>query len=140
MKTLYVCGAFGEPYRIVISDALLEQTRKAQRVAMRLPWNCEMFIPVDAVRLGVSGDTERVQHAEICIGKDHASLVVDGPEGRETMLSPDDDFFTLPDVYLSIDFYFSLNDHIFSLCQGDIDVVEKWKILRTQNFEKFIQK
>lgn len=139
MKTLYVCGAFGEPYRVSLSDALLDETRKAQRVAKRLPWNCEMFIPVDAIRLGVSGDTERVQHAEICIGKDHSSLVVDGPDGRETMLSPDDDLLTIPDIYLSIDFYFDINNHIFSLSQGDIDLIEKWKLLHAQKLEKFIE-
>ena len=140
MKTLYVCGAFGEPYRITISDSLLKEAHEAQRALKRLPWRGEMFLSVDAVRLGVSDDTERVRHAEICIGKDHASLVVDGPEGRKSLLTPaSEDLFTISDIYLSVDFYFDISNQIFSLSQGDMDLIEKWKLVHAKKFEKYAE-
>lgn len=138
MKTIYTEGSFGEPYRIIITDALLAETRKAQRALKHLPWNGEMFLPVDALHL--DAEDGRVSHAEVCVSKQRVDLIVDGPDGRETMLTPSDNLLTISDVYLSIEFYFDLEKFIFILSEDDIRLIDGWKQLRDKNRYDSIEK
>jgi hypothetical protein len=82
-----------------------------------------MFLPVDVTNI----KTGVVEHAEICIGKDQVDVVVEGPDGRESLLTPNDDLLTIPDVYLSIDFECNLESHVFSLNSIDVDLIASWQ-------------
>ena len=118
MKTIYSTGAFGEPYRIEVSDELLHEVRSAQSILRKLPWNGEMFLPVPIHPLNVT-NTLRSSHAEIVVGKRLVSICVEGPEGRESLL--DDNLLDIPDIYVSKGF--DLIEHMFSLTAHDIDMI-----------------
>ncbi len=133
MKTIYVEGAFGEPYRIEVSDALLEEVVNAQRTLKMLPWNGEMFLPVPTYPLG----RDKQLSAEIVVGKRLVSICIDGPEGRETMLDYPDDLLTIDDIYLSKEFENDLVDNMFTLSPRDIDFIETWKERKLKNLENF---
>jgi hypothetical protein len=133
VKTIYVEGAFGEPYRIEVSDALLEEVVNAQRTLKMLPWNGEMFLPVPTYPLG----RDKQLSAEIVVGKRLVSICIDGPEGRETMLDYPDDLLTIDDIYLSKEFENDLVDNMFTLSPRDIDFIETWKERKLKNLENF---
>ena len=133
MKTIYVEGAFGEPYRIEVSDALLEEVVNAQRTLKMLPWNGEMFLPVPTYPLG----RDKQLSAEIVVGKRLVSICIDGPEGRETMLDYPDDLLTIDDIYLSKEFENDLVDNMFTLSPRDIDFIETWKERKLKKLENF---
>lgn len=131
MKTLFVEGAFGEPYRIEVSDDLLTDVRQAQQVLRRLPWNGEMFLPVPVSPLG----DDKQLHAEIVVGKRGVSVCIDGPEGREALLNYGDDLLTISDVYLSKEFESDLTDHMFTLTLHDMDLIAIWGEEKNKKFE-----
>jgi hypothetical protein len=131
MKVIYVEGAFGEPYRIEVSDALLEEVVKAQRALRMLPWNGEMFLPVPTYPLG----RDKQLSAEIVVGKRSVSICIDGPEGRETMLNYPDDLLTIEDTYLSKEFENDLVENMFTLSLRDIDLIETWKEIKLKKLE-----
>lgn len=146
MKTIYSTGAFGEPYRIEVSDILLNEVRLAQRQLRMLPWNGEMFLPVEVVPLNI----KKLSHvslfkvsqykAEIVVGKSLVSICIEGPEGRESLLNSSDDLLTVPDVYVSTDFENSLSENVFSLTQHDIDLIDTWKAVEREKLEKISEK
>jgi len=131
MKTIYSTGAFGEPYRVEVSDVLLEEVRSAQRQLRMLPWNGEMFLPVPIVPLGV----DKKLNAEIVVGKSLVSICIEGPEGRKSLLDYPDNLLTISDVYVSRGFEYDLNDHVFSLTSHDIDMIDAWKVLKRKKLE-----
>jgi len=133
MKTIYSEGAFGEPYRIEVSDDLLHEVRSAQRMLRMLPWNGEMFLPVPITPLSV----DKKLNAEIVVGKRLVSICIEGPEGRESLLDGLDNLLEIPDIYLSRAFEFDLNEHMFSLIPRDIDVIATWKELKRKKLENF---
>ena len=135
MKTIYSEGAFGEPYRIEISDDLLHEVRSAQRMLRMLPWNGEMFLPCPAIPLNV----DKKLNAEIVVGKRLVSICIEGPEGRESLLDGLDNLLTIEDIYLSKSFEFDLNDHMFSLTPRDIDVIATWKELKRKKLEDILE-
>ena len=133
MKIIYVEGAFGEPYRIEVSDTLLEEVVKAQRALKTLPWNGEMFLPVPTYPLG----RDKQLSAEIVVGKRSVSICIDGPEGRETMLDYPDNLLTIDDIYLSKSFENDLVENMFTLSSRDIDFIEVWKERKLKRLENF---
>jgi hypothetical protein len=133
MKVIFTEGAFGEPYRIEVSDALLEEVVNAQRTLKMLPWNGEMFLPVPTYPLG----RDKQLSAEIVVGKRLVSICIDGPEGRETMLDYPDDLLTIDDIYLSKEFENDLVDNMFTLSPRDIDFIETWKERKLKKLENF---
>lgn len=137
MKTIYSTGAFGEPYRVEVSDDLLIEIRMAQHALCKLPWNGEMFLPVPATLLNTEKFTKAYlgYDVEIVVGKVLVSICVSGPEGRETLLDLDDDLLEIPDVYVSREFEIDLSEHIFSLSLCDIDLIATWKALKEKNKE-----
>jgi len=135
MKTIYSTGAFGEPYRIEVSDELLHEARSAQSILRKLPWNGEMFLPCPAIPLNV----DKKLNAEIVVGKKLVSVCIEGPEGRESLLDGLDDLLDIPDIYLSKSFEFDLNDHMFSLLPRDIDVIATWKTLKRKKLEDIFE-
>jgi len=130
MKTIYSTGAFGEPYRIEVSDSLLNAVMSAQNALRNLPWDGEMFLPIPIIPLTV----DKQLNAEIVVGKNLVSIFIEGPEGRESMLNLSDDLLTIPDVYVSRGFEFDLSEHMFSLTPRDIDMIATWKSLKLKNF------
>ena len=131
MKTIYSTGAFGEPYRIEVSDKLLDEVRSAQRQLRMLPWNGEMFLPVPIVPINV----DKKLNAEIVVGKRLVSICIEGPEGRETMLDGLDDLLAIPDIYVSRGFESDLVENMFTLTPRDIDMVATWKALKRKKLE-----
>jgi len=131
LKTIYSTGAFGEPYRVEVSDDLLHEVRSAQRMLRMLPWNGEMFLPVPIVPLSV----DKKLNAEIVVGKRLVSVCIEGPEGRETMLDNLDDLLTIEDIYVSRGFESDLVENMFSLTPRDIDVIATWRTLKRKKFE-----
>ena len=129
MKTIYSTGAFGEPYRVEVSDALLEEVVSAQNTLRKLPWNGEMFLPVPIVPLNV----DKRLNAEIVVGKTLVSICIEGPEGRESLLDGLDDLLEIPDIYVSRGFDSDLIENMFSLTPRDIDVIATWRTLRRKN-------
>ena len=127
MKTIYSTGAFGEPYRIEVSDELLHEVRSAQSILRKLPWNGEMFLPVPITPLSV----DKKLNAEVVVGKRVVSICVEGPEGRESLL--DDNLLDIPDIYVSKGF--DLIEHMFSLTAHDIDMIATWKTLKRKILE-----
>lgn len=129
MKTIYSTGAFGEPYRIEVSDDLLFEVRQAQSMLHKLPWNGEMFLPVPIVPLNV----DKKLNAEIIVGKRLVSIYIEGPEGRETMLDDLDDLLTISDIYVSRGFDSDLIENVFSLTPRDIDMIATWRTIKRKN-------
>lgn len=134
MKTIYTIGAFGEPYRIELSDKIIKETRFAQRVLRRLPWDGELFIPIDSVLL----DNSLIDRGsvEIIVGKNIVSICTEGPEGRETLLDSDD-LLTIPDIYVSKYFEFKLKEFMLSLSLHDIDLITIWEQKKQSNLVNF---
>jgi len=131
MKTIYSTGAFGEPYRIEVSDELLHEVRSAQSILRKLPWNGEMFLPVTIVPLSV----DKKLNAEIVVGKRLVSICVEGPSGRESFLDGSDNLLDIPDIYVSKGFEYDLIEHMFSLTAHDIDMIATWKTLKRKILE-----
>jgi len=131
LKTIYSTGAFGEPYRIEVSDALLMEVITAQRQLKMLPWNGEMFLPVPIIPLSI----DKELNAEIVVGKTSVSICIEGPVGREIMLDGIDDLLTVPDIYVSKDFELTLSEHMFSLTPRDVDMIATWKGLKQKKLE-----
>ena len=131
MKTIYSTGAFGEPYRIEVDDALLEEVISAQRQLRMLPWNGEMFLPVPIYPLSI----DKQLNAEIVVGKSLVSICVEGPEGRESFLDGTDNLLDIPDIYVSKGFEYDLIEHMFSLTPHDIDMIATWKALKRKKLE-----
>lgn len=127
MKIIYAEGAFGEPYRVEVSDELLNEVRTAQRTLKRLPWNGEMYLPVPSYAMNKLADTYTKHTVEIVVRKTLVSICSEGPEGRETMLDYPDDLLSVPDIYLSKSFESDLLEHMFSLTPHDIDLIASWK-------------
>ena len=131
MKTIYSTGAFGEPYRIEVDDALLREVMSAQDTLRKLPWNGEMFLPVPICPLSV----DKKLNAEIAVGKRLVSICIEGPEGRESLLDLSDNLLTIPDIYVSKGFEYDLTEHMFSLTPRDIDMIATWKALKRKKLE-----
>ena len=131
MKTIYSTGAFGEPYRIEVSDELLHEVRSAQSILRKLPWNGEMFLPVPIYPLSI----DKKLNAEIVVGKKVVSICVEGPEGRESFLDGSDNLLDIPDIYVSKVFEYDLVEHMFSLTAHDIDMIATWKVLKRKILE-----
>ena len=131
MKTIYSTGAFGEPYRIEVDDALLEEVISAQRQLRMLPWNGEMFLPVPIYPLSI----DKQLNAEIVVEKSLVSICVEGPEGRESLLDLSDNLLEIPDIYVSKGFEYDLIEHMFSLTPHDIDMITTWKALKRKKLE-----
>jgi len=130
MKTIYSTGAFGEPYRIEVSNDLLNEVIFAQEQLNTMRWECEVYLPVPIVPLNV----DKHLNAEIVVRKNSVYICMEGPDGKELMLD-DKDLLDIPDVYVSRDFEFSLSDHVFSLTSRDIDMIATWKALKQRKFE-----
>ena len=127
MKTIFGCGAFGEPYRVDINDDTLYEAHVAQQYLRKLPWDGEFRIPAFSKRLGGQWCSEEI---EIVVEKNCSWLSVDGPQGRENLLEMD--LFDTDNIYLSKSFESSLPEFILSLTPRDMDLIETWK-LRTEN-------
>jgi len=122
MKTIFGCGAFGEPYRVDINDDTLYEARVAQQYLNKLPWDGEFRIPAFSKRLGGVWSWDSI---EIVVGKNFSMLCVDGPEGRENIL--DVDLFSTDTVHLSKSFEFEIPEFLFTLTPRDMDLIELWK-------------
>lgn len=133
VKTIYSTGAFGEPYRIEVSDDLLFEVRQAQSILNKLPWDGEMFLPVPIYPLGV----DKQFNADIVVRKNSVSICIEGPEGRESLLDLFDNLLTIPDIYVSKGFKYDLTEHMFNLTPHDIDMITTWKGLKRKKSENY---
>jgi len=133
MKTLFVCGVFGEPYKLTIDDKLLNEVTIAQRTLKRLPWSGEMFLPIPIEPLQKNYQFK----AEIVIRKNCIGIYIDGPESKEPVLDVGTDVLALPDIYVSNEFDMLLFDFIFSLKPDDIDLINVWREKSTKQ-KKFV--
>ena len=122
MKTFFVCDAFGEPYRVKLTDYVLSQIEESQRTLKMLPWNGRMLISIPGTEL----NTKKTSIFEIDISKTKISLILD-----DSLIM--DDLLDLPNIYVSPEFEMHLPDNVFSLSEHDIDLIESWKELRDKN-------
>jgi hypothetical protein len=130
-------GAFGEPYKVEIDDDTLFDIVQARKVLRKLPWNGQMFIPLKAKALGSGGQRYLEESVEAVVTKTIVWVKVDGPEGWENILDPNEDLLSLKDdVHISKSFEDELNEMVFNLSQDEIDLVERWKAHRTKNSKK----
>jgi len=124
MKTIFACGAFGEPYKIELTDHVLSQIEESQRTLKTLPWNGRMLINV----IGVELNTKKKAVFEIDISKWGVGLVLDDDPIVDGLLN-------LPDIYVSPEFDMYLPDNVFSLSEHDIELIEAWKNTHVKNEE-----
>lgn len=116
MKIIFACGAFGEPYRIELTDYILSQIEESQRTLKMLPWNGRMLISITGVEL----NTKKKAMFEIAIDKVGVGLVFDDDPIVDGLL-------TIPDIYVSPEFEMYLPDNVFSLSERDVELIETWK-------------
>jgi len=124
MKIIFACGAFGEPYRIELTDYVLSQMEESQRTLKMLPWNGRMLISITGVEL----NTKKKATFEIDISKWGVSLALDDDPIVDGLLN-------LPDIYVSSEFEMYLLDNVFSLSERDVELIETWKNIHVKNEE-----
>jgi hypothetical protein len=132
MKIIYATGIYGEPYKITVTDDQLKEIHLAKNWLEYSPWQGELWINTQLACLSSGGNVPGYFN----IAKNKVTILVRTTNGRECVLGYDDDLLKLPSIHVTDYFDLTLQKLVFYLTEGDIDLIENWRLLKAKNLRK----
>ncbi|GAH17610.1 unnamed protein product [marine sediment metagenome] len=134
MKIIFATGLWGEPIKLVLTDELLVEAHKALSTMSNLPWRGFLYLNVPCKQLPYEDDSmfhdmKTRTEVNLEVSKIGVVLCYSGWESMEYILdNPNEDIFSIPDVYVTESFKDRLNGWIHKLTDDEKRLITIWRL------------